>query len=287
MKILILGALGNLGSQLVDEFQKNDHETYGWDRPDLDLTDKETTEKKIKDLAPEIIINAVAYNAVDRCEEDEKEYELAKILNIDVPGRLAEIAQDIKAIFVHYSSDYVFAGDSRLSYTEKSPTDPINKYGQTKAEGEKAIARVALAGLKWYLIRTSKLFGPKGKSELAKPSFFDTMLKLAEEKDEIKVVDDEKSCFTYTPDLALATRNLIEQALDHGIYHITNSEPATWYEACNSLFSLANINKKVVPVSADEFPRPAKRPKRSQLINTKTAHLRTYQQALEQYLNTT
>lgn len=286
MKILILGARGNLGTQLVKVFEKNkENEVYGWDREEINILDKELTLNKIKEQKPDIIINAIAYNAVDACEENNDEFELAQKLNIETPALLASLSQEIGAIFIHYSSDYVFAGIDNKGYTEKSPTNPINKYGYTKAQGEKEIARIAINGLKWYLIRTSKLFGPKGESDKAKPSFFDIMLKLSKEKDEIKVVNDEKGYFTYTPDLALATKNLVLGKLDYGIYHITNSEEATWYEACLSLFEITGAKTKITPITAEEMPRPAKRPKYSKLLNTKTRTLRSYKEGLSEYLN--
>jgi dTDP-4-dehydrorhamnose reductase len=285
MKIVIFGAKGNLGSQLQKIFsKKSGFIVYAWDRDDLDMTDKDLVSEKISAILPDVIINAVAYNAVDKCEEDEKELALAMKLNQEVPAFLASLAQKIQATLVHYSSDYVFSGNSSAGYNERSKPDPINKYGLSKFEGEKAIAREALNGnLKWYLIRTSKLFGPKGTSPAAKPSFFDIMLKLAGEKNELSAVNEEKSCFTYTPDLAQATFDIIEKKSPFGIYHITNSLPATWHEAGLKLFEIAGLDKKLIPISSDKFPRPAKRPKYSQLMNTKIKPLRSYEEALKEY----
>lgn len=285
MKILILGAEGNLGGQLYEIFSKNSqNEVIGWDKNELDITNREQVSQKISQIRPGIIINAVAYNAVDRCETDEAEFALACKLNAEAPAILAAAALEIDAVLIHYSTDYVFPGDRSDGYRENSPIKAINKYGESKALGEKEIARAALKGLKWYLIRTSKLFGPQGKSQFAKPSFFDIMLKLAQEKNEIEAVDEEKSFFTYTPDLADATAKLLENKASYGVYHLTNSEAATWYEACRTLFDLAEIKTKITPVPAEKFPRPAKRPKYSKLLNTKTAPLRSYRAALEEYL---
>ncbi|MBD3248095.1 sugar nucleotide-binding protein [Candidatus Falkowbacteria bacterium] len=284
MKVLILGSKGNLGTQLVKIFQEKKHQTTGWDKDDLDILDQEKAGQAIKELTPDIIINAIAYNAVDKCEEDEDQFTLAKKLNIEVPTFLAKICLDLKAVLIHYSSDYVFAGNDPKGYDEKAKTAPLNRYGFTKAEGEKEIARMALQGLKWYLIRTSKLFGPQGSSPAAKPSFFDLMLDLAKKNDRLKAVNEEKSCFTYTPDLAKATGELIETDRSYGIYHITNTEPATWYEACQALFEIAGIEKDLSPVSSSTFPRPAERPKHSQLLNTKLPPLRSFKQALKDHI---
>lgn len=283
MKILILGSKGNLGSQLAEVCAKSAAaEVIGLDKEDIDITDGENLQKKIIGLKPQIIINAAAYNAVDKCETDENEFALAKKINAEAVASLAEAAEKIEAIFVHYSTDYVFTGDAAEGYDETAEPAPLNNYGLSKLLGEKEI--LSRPNLKYYLIRTSKLFGPKGPSAAAKPSFFDLMLKAAKEKDEIKVVNEEKSCFTYTPDLAESTKKIIDDRLPFGIYHLVNAGPATWYEACAELFNLAGLKKKLIPISAQEFPRPAKRPASSILLNKKLPPLRGYREALKEYL---
>ncbi|MCK4553969.1 dTDP-4-dehydrorhamnose reductase [Candidatus Parcubacteria bacterium] len=284
MKILILGAKGNLGQQLVKVFQDN-NEVIAWDREEIDITDKELVFKKVNDVKPDIIINAAAYNAVDKCETDEQQFELAKKLNGEAVGYLADAAIEVNAILVHYSTDYVFSGDKKEGYKEDDEPRPVNKYGKTKLIGEQEMITRSGSGLKWYLIRTSKLFGPKGESELTKPSFFDTILQLSKKRDYIDVVDEEVSCFTYTPDLAKATKELVESGKGYGIYHIVNGGPCTWYEAAVELFRVAGIDIKVNPVSSDKFPRPAKRPKYSVLLNTKLEPMREWKEALREYLD--
>lgn len=296
MKILILGAKGNLGGQLIKIFT-DDYEVVAWDRGEIDITDNELILKKIKDVKPDVIINAAAYNAVDRCETDEQEFELAKKLNGDAVGFLAQAAIEVGAILVHYSTDYVFGGianeanNERMKqikkqggFKEDDKPCPVNKYGETKLMGEQEIIKRSGQGLKWYLIRTSKLFGPKGENELAKPSFFDVILQLSKKRDCIDAVNEEVSCFTYTPDLAKATKKLIEEDYGYGIYNIINSGSCAWYEAAAELFKIAGLNVKVNPVSADKFPRPAKRPKYSVLQNTKFEQLRSWKEALREYL---
>ena len=181
MKILILGAKGNLGQQLVKIFSA-DNEVLGWDRGEIDITDRELILKKTADLKPELVINAAAYNAVDKCEESDEEYELAKRINIDGPKFLAEACLKIGATLIHYSTDYVFDGTKADGYIETDEPKPINRYGKTKFHGEKRILELSGSGLKWYLIRTSKLFGPKGESDIAKPSFFFFILEQAKNK---------------------------------------------------------------------------------------------------------
>jgi dTDP-4-dehydrorhamnose reductase len=128
------------------------------------------------------------------------------------------------------------------------------------------------------------LFGPKGESGAAKQSFFDLMLKAAQGKAGLEIVNEEVSCFTYTPDLAMATKKLVESDKGFGIYHLINPGPATWYQAAVELFRLAGVTARVAPVKADKFPRPAKRPKFSTLLNTKFEALRPWKDALAEYL---
>ncbi len=285
MKILILGAKGNLGQQLVKVFSGQENEVIAWDREEIDITDRELILKKVNDVKPEIIINAAAYNAVDKCEDSDEEYDLAKKVNIDGPKFLAEASLKVGAILVHYSTNYVFDGEKKEGYAENDEAKSINRYGKTKFHGEKRILEQSGRGLKWYLIRTSKLFGPKSENKSAKPSFFDIMLELSKTKREIEVVNEEVSCYTYTPDLAQATKELILSGKGNGIYHLINQGAGSWYQAAVELFNLAGIDIKVIPISSDELKRPARRPKYSILINTKLPPLRSWQEALKEYLN--
>lgn len=283
-KVLIIGAKGNLGTQLMEEF-RIDNEVIGWDKEEIDITDEGLIAKKVADLKPNIIINAAAYNAVDKCEEDEKEFEIAKKINGAAVGYLAKAALKARAVVIHYSSDYVFSGKERKGYKETDAPEPINNYGRSKLMGEQELIKLSGKGLKWYLIRVSKLFGPKGISAGAKPSFFDIMLKLSREKKVIDVVNEETSCFTYTADLAKATRRLLDEDMGYGIYHLPNSFGCTWFKAAKDLFKLSGITDvKINPVTSEHFPRPAKRPKYAVLLNTKTEPLRDWREALRDYL---
>ncbi|MFZ2299760.1 MAG: dTDP-4-dehydrorhamnose reductase [Candidatus Moraniibacteriota bacterium] len=301
-KILILGGRGMLGQELVRVYGEDvGYAVAGWDRDDIDVTDFAAVEKKIREYAPDIIINAVAYNAVDTCEESDEEYAKAVLLNAKVPKFLAELAKDMNAVFVHYSSDYVFdgaleenkmktgccgggccgAGASGVGYDEASVPGPISRYGESKLAGERA---VQASGGKFYLIRLSKLFGKPAASETGKRSFFEVMLEKGKTDGAVSVVDDEKSCFTYAPDLAQATKALIEDDAPYGTYHLTNEGAATWYEAAVELFKTAKMEVSVKPVDANAFPRLAKRPKNSTLLNTQRPPLRPYTEALKEFL---
>jgi dTDP-4-dehydrorhamnose reductase len=284
MSILILGGRGNLGTQLA-RILSVDYETVSWDRDELDVLDFPALLKKVKELKPELIINTVAYNAVDRCE-DKAEYALAAKLNSDLPGVLADLALGIGAVLIHYSSDYVFSGtEDKQSFVETDTPNPINKYGESKYRGEQEIIKRGQKGLQYYLIRTSKLFGPVGSSPSAKPSFFDIMLDLAQNKKELTVVNEELSCFTYTPDLAEATKRLWELEVPFGLYHLVNEGPVTWYGAILELLRLTRLKVNVRPLRSEDLLRAARRPKFSVLQNTKVKKLRRYELALKEYLN--
>ena len=305
-KVLIIGSKGMLGQELVSVFKRDkDYKVTAWDRKEIDITDQKQVQEKITKLAPDVILNAAAYNAVDLCEKDKKEFAKAKNLNGKAPGYLAKIAKKIGAILVHYSTDYVFNGlpeipepqgcthscsscglhqdfVPQIGFGENAVPEPVQKYGQTKLMGEEAVQK---NGEKYYIIRLSKLFGKPAKSAGAKKSFFDVMLAAGKKNKEVRVVDEETSCFTYAPDLAKKTKEIIESKKPFGIYHVTNSGACTWYDAVVELYRMAKIRTKVTPVSTSEFPRPAQRPYVSILINTKLNPMRSYKAALKEYLN--
>ncbi|MBP5993410.1 MAG: dTDP-4-dehydrorhamnose reductase [Candidatus Moranbacteria bacterium] len=280
--VLILGAKGMLGQALVRCYGEDEgYQVIGWDIEDIDVTDFPEAERKIREVAPAVILNAIAYNAVDQCEEHDDEYRKASLLNAEVPEFLARLAQAMEAAFVHYSTDYVFDGESESGYAEDALPHPLSRYGQSKREGEERV--IAIGGV-FYIIRLSKLFGRAASSAIAKKSFFEKMLEVAEGKTEVSVVDGEKSCFTYAPDLALATKVLEQHVAPYGIYHLVNAGTATWYEAAQELFRLAGVSVAVKPVAPEAFPRPARRPRCSELLNTKFIPLRPYTEALEEFL---
>lgn len=283
MKIVILGARGNLGSQL-DLVFKTDHEVFSFDREDFDVLDSDYLEQVLTEIRPNLVVNTVAYNQVDNCENKEG-YELALILNRDLPATLGKLAIKLNFILAHYSTDYVFSGlESRPSFSENDTPNPINKYGESKFLGEIELKKLESRGLQYYLIRTSKLFGPNSDNPLAKPSFFDTMLKLAATKDALMAVNEELSCFTYTPDLASASARLLIARPAPGIYHLINEGAVTWFEGANELFKIAKKEIKLRPIRSEDLARLARRPKFSVLENNKLKKMRPYKEALKDYL---
>jgi dTDP-4-dehydrorhamnose reductase len=284
MNIVVLGANGNLGTQIQKEFSPENN-IISLDKQELDLLDYFAVEKKLSSLSADLIVNCAAYNNVDKCEEDKDSFELALKLNAEIPELLGNIALKNKAKLVHYSSDYVFGKEDRLEpYLEYEVPNPVNKYGYTKYMGEKGVEKLEARGLNYCLIRTSKLFGPKGYSEESKSSFFDIILKLSEKQGVLKVVDDEISGFTYTKDLAKHTKYLITHNYPLGIYHLINKGQATWHQGALELFKILKKDVKIEASSASDFPRPAKRPHFSVLANTKTKPLPYWKQALRNYL---
>jgi dTDP-4-dehydrorhamnose reductase len=259
IKTLIIGAGGMLGTELCKAFP----DAITLSHSALDITDEYRVRLTIEGIKPDVVINAAAYTNVDGCEDN-------KELAFDINGRALEyIARSCSsegAILVHYSTDYVFDG-SKKEYFESDKTNPINVYGQSKLIGEKNI----IENMKDYrIIRTSWLFGLQGKN------FVETMLSLSKEMDTVKVVTDQFGKPTYAVDLARKTGEIIK--LPPGIYHITNEGTCSWYEFAKAIIG------NVTPCSTDEFPRKAKRPKYSILVNTKTEPMRHWKEALKAYL---
>ncbi|OIO52604.1 dTDP-4-dehydrorhamnose reductase [Candidatus Uhrbacteria bacterium CG_4_10_14_0_8_um_filter_58_22] len=280
MKVLILGARGNLGQDLVRAFGLAGHEMVGLDHDRLDVTDREAVRGHVSAGGYGAIVNAVAWNDVDGAEDPIKR-ELAWKLNVEVPGRLAELSREVGAAFVHYSSDFVFDGTKLEGYTEDDAPAPISVYGESKLAGEEA---VRAAGGKWFVCRSSKLFGRPGSSPSSKPSFVNLMLKLAAERPKLTVVDEEVGSPTYTDDLAEATVRLVAGRYDPGVYHLVNSGTGvTWYGFVRELFGLLGVETPCDPVPASAFPRPARRPNFGQLLSTKFPPLRDRQAALQAF----
>jgi len=279
-KILIIGSLGMLGCQLLQIFTKdNNYKVIGWDKEEIDITNFIKTQEKILSIKPDVIINCAAYNNVDGCEGNE---ELANLINGYAVGNLAKIVKELGALMVHYSTGYVFSGGGKSGYTEEDVPVPISKYDKSKYLGEVELQKNTD---KFYLIRTNLLFGPAVLVQGAKKSFVDLILDLAKVRDSFKFVTDEISNPTYVVDLAKATKKLIEGKYPYGIYHITNDGRASWYDWAKEIFKIAGIKKEIIPIKSAEYPRPAKRPKNSVLINTKLPKLRPWQEALKEYLS--
>lgn len=282
--VVILGSKGMLGQELVREFGDEKYIVHALDRDECDVTQVGSVEQMFETLKPTLVINAVAHNGVDDIEKDTHVYETAQKLNGQIPGMLAELCKKHGAVLVHYSTDYVFSGDNKDGYDENAVPQPISKYGETKLAGEGSVME---NGSSYYIIRLSRLFGKVGTGVGVKKSFVDTMLSLVREakKTSLDIVDEEMSSPTYAPDLARFTRELIEDTPPFGIYHAANSGACTWYGFAQKIFELGGLSPQLNPVSSDKFPRPAKRPAYSVLLNTKRPQQRSWEEALKDYLN--
>ena len=275
MKILITGASGMLGHDLT-KVLKN-HELFTYNSKTLDITDEKKVKDEVSKVKPDIIINPAAYTNVDGCETN---YEDAYNVNAFGVKNLALISKELNIPLIHISTDYVFDGKKTTPLVEDDNIGPETAYGKTKLAGEKFITEILD---KYFILRTAWLYGSNGNN------FVETMLKLSETNDSLNVVNDQRGCPTYTHDLAIAISELLDSD-KYGIYHLTNAGECTWFEFASKIFELSNIDIELNPVSTDEFPRPAPRPKYSVLSNQKWANngftpLRNYEEALKEYLS--
>lgn len=277
MRILLTGAEGMLGGYVAQVFKGAGHTVIETDRKELDITDQNQVIEKIKQLSPDAIINTAAYNFVDKVEEPEF-YRVAYAINAEGPRNLAVAAKEIGVPFLHYSTDFVFRGDKPDGYVETDEPSPISKYGETKLAGEKLVQEV---GGDYYICRLSKIFGRPGRSENSKVSFVALMLRLAKEKPELSIVNEEVGTPGYCLDIAESTLNLLTSGRESGIYHIVNEGGGVnWYDFADEIFVLSGVMIPRKPVLSSEFPTPAKRPKFAELKNTKLPKLRSRREAL-------
>ena len=276
MKILITGANGMLAKSVIKRVGTG-NELILTDVADLDITNEIAVMQFVKEKQPQYIINCAAYTAVDKAEEV---YDLADKINGDGPGNLAKAAKVIDATLIHISTDYVFDGDLDVSkfYTEEDKVGPVTVYGKTKLHGEEQVKNNTD---KYYIFRTAWLYGDGN-------NFVRTMLKLGQENEKVSVVSDQHGSPTYAEDLANIIGEAIEKKIPYGLYHSTNQGFTTWYEFTKKIFEFANIDCKIIPVTSEEFIRPAKRPKNSQLSKDKLlaqgVTIPTWEDGLKRYL---
>ncbi len=274
--IVVTGGDGQLGQELV-RLSSDECVIVGLNRSQLDITKKEQCMHMITRLKPDAIIHAAAYTAVDRAESDP---DGAWLVNAIGTSHVAAAAEAVKASLCYISTDYVFDGEGTIPYRETDIANPRNVYGKTKLEGERLASSICTQTL---VVRTSWVFGNGGNN------FVGTMLRLARERSNLKVVNDQTGSPTYTYDLAKLLIELVKTN-HYGVYHATNGGHCTWYEFAKAIFEEAGIERvNVVPCTTDEFPRPARRPKYSVLDNHALQDaglrpLRHWRDALRDYL---
>lgn len=273
MNVLVIGSKGMLGTDLVKELNNTNFNVVVDTFLDIDIT-KEEEMLKIEREKPDVIINCAAYTNVDKAET---ERDSCYDVNVRGVSNLVNLCKKNNIIFFHFSTDYVFDG-TKYGYDEEDKPHALNYYGKTKAEGEEIIIRNLE---KYYLVRTSWLFGKRGKN------FVDTIINLSKENNMINVVNDQIGSPTYTVDLSKLVVNILKkkEAYNYGIYHITNNGICSWFEYAKEIVNFKKLNCLIKPCTSEEFSREAKRPKYSILNNHKVEKLRHWKEALGDYLN--
>jgi dTDP-4-dehydrorhamnose reductase len=263
-RTLVFGRSGQLGWELRHRLScLGEVKTVG--SSEVNFSSPDAIRRAIRDFAPSIIVNAAAYTAVDKAES---EPEAAWAVNATAPGVLAEEAKRLNALLVHYSTDYVFDGSKDGPYVESDPTNPLNEYGKSKLGGEKAITAV---GGDYLIFRTSWVYGARGAN------FLLTMMRLAKERPELRIVNDQTGAPTSSECIAQATAHILAQVVSKqgvqgrsGLYHLTCTGATTWFGFAEEFLGKLSVESssplpKLVPIPTSEFPRPAKRPANSRL----------------------
>jgi dTDP-4-dehydrorhamnose reductase len=275
MRLLVTGAQGMLGRRVCAEAAQRGHEVLPTDLPDLDLTYAQAVFDRIGDEAPDAVVHCAAYTAVDAAEDKE---ELATAINGEAAGHVAAAAGRYGAFVVAMSTDYVFSGEARdgRPYVESDPPDPRTAYGRSKLAGEQAVAD---CGADHAIVRSAWLYGAGGRN------FVDTMLELAQDRDEVSVVTDQVGSPTWTGHLAPALIEVAERRLP-GIHHLAGGGSCSWHDLAVETFARAGVECRVVPVASDALDRPAPRPPWSVLDSERTDGLRLapWQDGLAAYL---
>lgn len=280
MRVLVTGAKGQLGSDLLCELSKRNIEAVGIDIEDLDITDAAATKKLIEGINNktklDAIIHCAAYTAVDAAQDNEA---LVTKINAEGTKNIAEVAKTLDVAMMYISTDYVFDGEGKRPWEPDDKRAPLNVYGMAKYKGELYVEELVK---KYFIVRISWVFGLHGNN------FIKTMIRLGKERGAVSVVNDQIGSPTYTPDLSRLLADMIVTD-KYGRYHATNEGLCSWYDFAVEIFKQANLNVAVTPVSSDAFPVKAKRPHNSRMDKSKLTEngfklLPTWQDALGRYL---
>lgn len=262
-KILIIGKNGQIGWELQRALAPLG-QTQALDYPEIDLSSKDSLKNVLRALPADIIVNAAAYTAVDQAEHDK---ERAQAINATAPAIMAEAARTMGALLVHYSTDYVYDGSGSTPFTEDMPAGPLNVYGHSKLLGDQAIQA---SGCRHLILRTSWVYGLRGRN------FLLTMLRLAQEREELKVVDDQIGAPTWSRMIAEATAlALARPAPVEGLYHCASSGEASWHGFATAILELTHAQRarepRLIGIPGSAYPAPARRPANSRLSCIKLA----------------
>jgi dTDP-4-dehydrorhamnose reductase len=279
MRITIIGSTGQLGTDLMKVLHDK-HEVTGLTHKDIEVTDYGSC-STLKKLHPDVIINTAAFHKIDQCEEESPK---AFAVNAVGAKNLAAISEEIGAVTVYVSTDYVFDGSKNKPYMEDDAPNPINTYGISKLAGELYTRR----NFKHYVVRVASLFGVAGASGKG-GNFVETMMAKAKKNELISVVDDMWMNPTYTKDAATTMRAIFEKELPYGIYHVTNRGHCTWFQFAREIFKLTGLHPRLTPTQTDQQSAKSRRPLFSALRSAKLAknglQMRQWQKALTEYLH--
>jgi dTDP-4-dehydrorhamnose reductase len=279
-RILITGHKGMLGRELERVARALGKEVNGLDLPECDITHRKKVERAILDFEPDLVLHAAAFTAVDRCET---ESDLAYHVNATGTQNVCLAAQKLDVPLMYVSTDYIFDGEKPhpLPYDEWDAANPLSVYGKSKWAGECFVRELCA---KHFIVRISWLCGHGG------PNFVETILKLAKERDELKVVNDQHGSPTFVNDVAPELLRLADYGA-FGTFHITNRGYTTWFEFASKIAEFAGLKTRILPCTTEEFPRPAPRPKNSRLSprlyeNALGNRMPTWEEGLKRYLST-
>jgi dTDP-4-dehydrorhamnose reductase len=260
MKVAVIGANGQLGSDVYRAFQNNVDNVVALNHDAFEVSDLKVVDSVMHDLTPDLVVNTAAMHNVETCEEDPAK---AFLVNGVGARNLAQVSNDMGYTLMHISTDYVFDGAKQAPYTEEDCPNPLNVYGNTKLSGELFVRTIAK---KYFILRVSGLYGMNPCRAKGGLNFVTLMLKLAKERDELRVVDDEILTPTYTNDIAHQIVHL-SQCTDYGLYHVTDQEACSWYEFARKIFEFTNASVRLSVADPGEFPAKVSRPKYSVLEN--------------------
>lgn len=268
MRVLVLGANGQLGSDIFAQFSASqDFKPIPALRSDIDVTDYSRLETYLRDMEYDVFVNCTSYHKTDEAEDNATQ---AFTVNARAVGIMAQICTEVGSKFVHFSTDYVFGGlNIRRPIPEDEATCPVNVYGSSKALGEYFIQK---ANCDYYACRVSSLFGVKGSSGKG-GNFIETMINLAKSRDSISVVSDQIMVPTSTLFIAKSVKNLLSNDVPRGVYHIVPNGHASWYDLASYVVQKLDLQCDVKPCASDEYPTTARRPDYSVLSNAKLSSL--------------
>ncbi len=283
MKITVIGSNGQLGSDIVKEFSLKEYEVVGLTHTEIEVSNFESVRSVLTNVKPDVVVNTAAMHNVEKCEQEQ-----LRSFEVNSLGAkyLAETCNEINSVLVHISTDYVFDGKKNSPYAETDKTTPLNVYGNTKVSGEQFIEAIAK---KYFIMRTSGVYGHSPCRAKGGLNFVELMLKLAKEKPELRVVDDEILTPTSTKEIAPQLIELIKTDA-YGLYHSTAEGSCSWFQFAKKIFELTSTKANLQIAGLNEFPMKVPRPKYSVLENANLKSrginiMKSWEDGLKEYLN--